>query len=213
MRQAIPTKQFVLSGFPGLPSRAKRLLASVSCGVWLVFGIAGCSLKYSTFEIEDFRESGKPKLYSELFKEAYYDIGPDGNLDLILRRSQPSELEPDVSITQVIHIRSVWRSIPGQTVADSTQINATVSYLIVGGPIGATFEGAGSVFFDENRKEDRLEGTLDLAILRPTRRLAAGQEIFNRARVKGEFRAVRDRRRLIHLKNDMNRLFGPLPRD
>lgn len=177
----------------------------------LLVCVIGCSARTSTFEIVDYRESGQPKRYRETFNEAYYDVDPHGNVEIVFRRSEPSEADPDREITQVVHIRSVWRSIPGWTVAHSTQINGTVGYLILTGRVGATFEGAGSVFFNENHRKNRLKGTLDLALLRPTRRLAGGNPIFERAELKGKFRAKRDRRRLVRLVNDMNRLFGPLP--
>ncbi len=179
--------------------------------VALVVTAGGCSARWSRFLVVDYRDTGEPKRYQETFKEAYYSIGGDGNVELVLRRSQPSESDPDVDITQLIHIRTVWRSIPGQTVADRTQINGVISYLIAGGGVGATFEGAGSVFFKENRRGDRLRGTLERALLRPTRRLAGGHSLFNRAQLQGEFQAKRDRRRVVRLVHEMNRLFGPLP--
>jgi hypothetical protein len=175
-------------------------------------GISGCAGPVSKFKIVDYRESGSTKGYHETFAEAYYDIDPQGNMEIVLRRTEPTEADPGREITQVIHIRSVWRSIPGDTVAHETQINATVGYMIMSGRMGAAFEGAGAVFFKENRGKDTLTGTLDLALLRPTRRLAEGGLIFERAELAGKFHAKRDRRRLIRLVNEMDRLFGPLPR-
>ncbi len=177
----------------------------------LLFAIPGCSVGESTFEIADYREPGVAKRYRESFDEAYYTLDDDGNLDLILRRSEPSESDPKHIITQVIHIRSVWRCIPGETVTHRTQINGTVSYHIISGRVGATFEGAGSVFFKHRKRTDTLTGTLDLASLRPKRRLAGGADLFRRAELRGRFRATRDPRRVVRIINEMNRLFGPLP--
>jgi len=114
-------------------------------------------------------------------------------------------------ITQVLYIRSVWRSIPGRTTASRTQINATISYLIVGGRVGASFEGAGSVFFKENRKQDELTGEVEFALLSPTRRLVGGEALFERAQIQGRFRAQKNRRRVLRVRHEMDRLFGPLP--
>ena len=96
--------------------------------------------------------------------------------------------------------------------AERTQINATVSYSIVSGQIGAQFEGAGSVFIKENRAGDTLEGALELALLKPKHRLGGG-DIFTLAELSGEFRAIRNRRRVVRIVNDTNRLFRgpPLP--
>ena len=173
--------------------------------------VSGCSTAACRFEIVDHRAGDGDRRYTETFDEAYYDLDGRGNVDIVLRRRQASEAEPADSITQVIHIRSVWRPIPGQTVAGKTQINGCVSYIIVGGRSGATFEGAGSVFFSENEAKGTLTGTLDQASLRPVRRLAGGSSLFERAELSGAFQAHRDKRNTARIINEMNRLFGPLP--
>lgn len=168
-----------------------------------------CSVQSTTFQVIDHREPGDARTYSETFDEAYFDLDPHGNVDLVLRRG--GDANPGESITQVIHIKSFWRSIPGETVAHRSQINATVVYHIVVGRTGATFEGAGSVFFRHDRKKDVLTGSLDLAFLRPTRELVAGNPLFRRAELSGEFRAARNPRRVVRIINDMNQLFGLKP--
>ncbi len=172
---------------------------------------AGCRAPSTTFEIVDYRRPGDARRYHETFDEAYYDVDDHGNLDLVLRRCTPAGGTSGHSVTQVIHMRTVWRSIPGTTVAHRSQINATVSYLIVSGSMGGSFEGAGSVFFDQRKGEDVITGSLDLAILRPKRRLLSGEDLFKRAELTGTFVARRDPRRVVRIINEMNRLFGPLP--
>jgi len=172
---------------------------------------AGCSVKVSHFEIVDHRSDGGERKYHETFPDACYTIWPDGNTDIVLSRMQPSQADPSRNIRQIIHLRTIWRSIPGTTVAEKSQINARVSYLIVMDNTGATFEGAGSVFFKEDRKKHVIQGSLDLALLRPTRRLPGGGAFFEHAEIQGVFRAVRDRRRLVRTINNMDRLFGPMP--
>ena len=174
----------------------------------VLLGIAGCSTKISVFDIVDYRDSGQPKRYRETFDEAYYNFDAGGNLDLVLRRREPDPANPSQEITQVIHLQSVWRSIPGTTVAERTQINATVSYSIIGGRVGALFNGAGSLFVNENKKRNTLQGTLEFALLKPRRRLSLGQEFFKQAQLTGQFCATRDRRRAVRIINDTNRLFG-----
>ena len=129
---------------------------------------------------------------------------------MVLRRTIECDGESDraETITQVVHLRSVWRSIPGRTVAHDSQINATVRYHIVVGRTGATFEGAGSVFFEEDKKNSVLTGSIELATLRPMRKLAAGASLFHRAELRGTFQATRDPRRTVQLVNGMNRLFA-----
>ncbi len=176
-----------------------------------LFAAAGCSVRMSTFEITDYRDPDGAKRYRETFDEAYYALDDHGNVDVILRRATPSKSDPINEIVQVIHIHTVWRSIPGDTVAHRTQINGTVSYHIISGRVGATFEGAGSVFFSEQQRTRTLTGTLDLARLHPKRRLVADSHLFKLAELAGEFRAEHNPRRVVRIINELNRLFGPLP--
>ncbi len=184
---------------------------SLGVGVALTLAVGGCSTRTAEFTIVDYRESGPTKQYQESFEEAYYSIDELDNVDIVLRRTEPSITDADQEITQIIHLRTMWHSIPGSTVADRTQINGKVLYGVVSGPIGATFEGGGSVFFKHNPQQDTLNGTLESALLKPTRRLTSSSDFFKRAELSGEFHAVRDRRRVVRIIHDIDRIFGPLP--
>ena len=173
--------------------------------------LPGCTARTSTFEIVDHRDPGSVKRYRETFDESYYDLDGSGNLDLILRRCRTAEGAGESEVTQVIHIRSVWRSIPGATVADKDQINATVCYSIVGRGMGATYEGAGSVFYSSDRGNKTLSGTLDRAILRPVRDLNMGEPLFEQTELSGRFIATRNPRRVVRIVNETERLFGRRP--
>lgn len=180
--------------------------------VWPVLALAfvcGCAGSKSVFEIVDYRPGTPPSRYQEVFSEAYYQFDGSGNVDVVLLRTQPSEDWPDLDITQIIHLESVWRPIPGETVAERTQINGMVTYCIISGNLGATFEGAGSIFFSHNARKDRLEGSLDLAMLRPTRQLTSTSDYFTKAELSGRFIARRDGRRVTRIVNDIERRFGP----
>ncbi len=186
--------------------------AGATMGMLIIFTLMlllpACAARESAFDIVDYRRPGVQEHYRERFDEAYFDIDEHGNADVVLRRNSPDVEHPSQSITQVIHIRSLWRSIPGTTVAHSTQINGTIRYHVLAGRLGATFEGTGSVFFDLNRGGDTLTGSIDSALLRPKRRLVTGGDLFKKAELTGQFRAVRDPRRVVQVVNDMNRLFG-----
>ncbi len=176
----------------------------------MVFAVLpGCTSSLATFDIVDFRDAGNPNRYGETFNEGYYDLDDHGNLKLVLRRNRPGKAADETDIIQVISIQSLWRSIPGETVADRTQINAKVCYSIVGGGEGRTFEGAGSLFYTRKRLGDTITGTLDRAVLRPGRALRAGEALFPRAELSGRFRAVRDPRRVVRIINEVERQFGP----
>lgn len=177
--------------------------------LWCALG--GCAAPISRFTIVDHREEGAPRTYGETFDEAYYDIDGQQNLQLVLRRQQPSASDPRAQIVQIISIRSLWRPIPGRTNAESAQINGTVAYAILGDERGATFEGAGSVFFQPPGGSGLLYGKLDQAVLRPTRSRGGDEGLFRHAVLSGTFAAVRDRRQVVRLTNELNRLFGPMP--
>ena len=175
--------------------------------------LPGCAARVSTFDITDFREPGDAKRYRETFDEGYYALDGDGNVDVVLcRMTAPGDDAAGREINQVIHIRSVWRSIPGDTVSHATQINATVRYHILSGRVGAAFEGAGSVFFSRDLRSDELTGTLELAKLRPKGRVAAANSLFRHAEIAGAFVARHDPRRVVQIVNEMNRRFEPTPR-
>ncbi len=171
--------------------------------------IVGCAERVSRMAITDYREPGLAARYQETFDEAYYDIDALGNVDVVLVRGSVLANDNSDRPIQVVHIRSFWRPIPGRTVTHRTQINGTVTYYITSGSVGATFEGAGSVFFKRNKRLDTLSGSLDLARLKPVRRLTQDGAIFRSADITGEFHAVRDRRRLVRIIHEMDRRFAP----
>lgn len=168
---------------------------------------AGCGAKVSTVEIVSYRETGESSRYRETFDEAYYDIDASGNVDVVLYRLTPGVASAEDAVAQTVHVKTVWRCVPGQTVAHSTQINGTVTYAIVGGGVGATFEGAGSVFFTQNRSQDEITGTLDLVRLKPAKKLNADSDLFYRTELTAEFRARREPRRVVALVHAINEKF------
>ncbi len=176
----------------------------------LLVSFGGCAKQACTFEIVDYRRPGAPQRYSETFTSAYYTLGAGGNADIVLVRSSPSEVSSGERVQQIIHLRSVWPCIPGETVADRAQINATISYYIMMGRVGAGFEGAGSLFFDEDPKTHVLSGSLEMAALKRTRRLSVTHDLFERAELSGTFHAQRNPHRVRRLINEMNRVFDSM---
>ncbi len=182
--------------------------------------IPGFEPKVSTFQVVDLSDAGNVRRYQETFDEAFYDLDGYGNVDIVLRgRSEGAGNPTAQPMTQVVHIRSVWRSQPGRTVSHATQINAVVGYFVTGPSLGDSLEGAGSVFYDKEppsvfqpwEKKDVLTGTVDKAVLRPKRQLTTAQPLFRHAEISGEFRARHDPRQVRQIVNDLARQFGPLP--
>ena len=174
--------------------------------------LGGCGPQGTRFNIVDHRTVGGATSYFENFGECYYSTDPAGHFDFVARRVGFGESDADERITQVVHLRGIWHSVPGRTYAEETMINATVSYMIVSDSGGASFDGGGFVSFRENRKKTVATGKLELAKLAPVRRLGDGRRIFERAEVKGVFKAARDRRQVIRILTEMRHLLGPMPR-
>ncbi len=191
---------------------SKRSCRRAGGGAYLVsllVASVGCSAPVSRFQIIDHAGSQETHRYRATFVEAYYDIDGLGNLDLILRRGPDLRGGDGSEVTQLLRIRSVWKSIPGMTNANATQVNGTICYALVGGDTGTTFEGAGSVFFDHNADKGTLWGTVEWALLKPQRRLSSAKPLFSHAEISGEFYAVRDRQKVVRMANEIDRLFRP----
>jgi len=201
---------------PSLNSTTQR-----RCGVATVLLIiaSGCQLPGTRFEIVDFRRGEAAVQYFEEFDECFFRVDPVGNVDVVARRKRPSTADPDIDIVQLVHVRTFFTPVPGRMNVESTMINTTISYLIVSGRTGASFEGGGFVSFDQSptarrgwvMRERELTGRVESSSLSPQRRRGDAPQIFQRARVVGRFRAVEDARQVVRLLNDMRRQLGPLP--
>jgi len=172
--------------------------------------LVGCSQKKTIFDVADYRDSGKVERYFQPFDECYYCYDGASNLEIVARHSGAGQDGSET--TQVIHLHTFWVPRPGKTRAERTMINATVNYMLVRWPTGASFDGSGFFSFTENRSHDTIQGTLELSSLQPQRRLGAAERIFERAELKGQIVAKRSRSKVLSILHDMDRLFGPLTR-
>lgn len=182
------------------------VMAFIAAGV-LLAASTGCAPTVSTFDIVNFRDDAGLERFHETFDEAWYDVDGTGNVDIVLRRSQPREGGRDDAVVQLVHVRSFWRSIPGRTVAERTQLNGVVTYGVISGGLGATFEGAGSVFFVHDPKKGELTGSLDLARLKPARELTPGSAVFQRVELSGTFVARHNPSRTVALRHQLEQTF------
>lgn len=171
--------------------------------------LGGCAAPGGSFTIAD-QGLGNKRFFRDTFTEAFYDVDGLGNVDIVLRREQPSLTNHGQWLTQVIHLQTLWRSIPGTTIAERTQVNGTVTYAILVGTSGTTFDGAGSLFV-QGVSRDILEGSLEDSLLKPRRCLTDEDPLFDHPALSGEFRATRNRREVVRMVNDLDRRFGPLP--
>ncbi len=185
------------------PTASHAAFAMATCGM-----LVGCTQKTTIFDVTDYRASGEVERYFQRFDECYYHYDAADNLEIVAKHSGAGEDGGET--TQVIHLRTFWVPRPGKTRAERTMINATVSYMLLRWPTGASFDGSGFFSFTENRAHDTIRGTLELSSLQPQRRLGAAERIFERAELKGRIVAKRDRSKVLSILHDMDRLFGPL---
>jgi hypothetical protein len=195
--------------WPRPPAHPLLRIAWITAPLWLA---AGCQPYRTRFEITDYRDVAPPARYFEDFDECFYALDADGTLDVVARRVGASLPDSNAGTTQVLHVRRIWPAIPGMTHVERTQINARVSYWIVGASGGIGFEGGGFITCNENHAGDVLTGQLELSALTPTRRVEPAPELFQQAEVTGAFRARRDKARVVRILNELERTFGPLPR-
>lgn len=178
----------------------------------IALSAGACRSRDIRFHVTNFDAAGDTQEFFESFDECYYTIDPSGNLDLVARRDVRTD-DPDVGeITQVVLLRTVYRNVPGAMASDRTMINTVITYAILGSDGGACYEGAGFVYFREKPRRRRLLGELELSTVRPHRRVGKPTIIFDRAELTGSFTATENRRMVVHIINELRRVFGEMPR-
>ena len=179
---------------------------------WVIYSFAtlllgGCAWPGSGFTIIDHRADGGTGHYQEQFTEGYYAVDGAGNVDIVLRRHEPSQVAPREFVTQVLHIRSMWKPLPGWTTAEASQVNAVVAYAVLSGAEGGLFEGAGAAFFVADDGSD-MTGKLERAWVKPVGTLRGSPPLFHRAELQGSFDAKHDPRQVARIVHDMQRMFA-----
>jgi hypothetical protein len=170
---------------------------------------AGCTRPDTSFEIVNYRDHGQIEHLRETFPEAYYDVDREGNIDIVLRAESKRSADNGSRIVQIVRLRSFWRCMPGRTVANRTQLNATVTYCVISPAIVASYAGAGSLFVSQGKHADELTGEVELARLSPGTMVVGDDPVFERSELSGTFQARRDPRQVTRLVNEIERVFGP----
>lgn len=194
----------------GRCSRRAAAAGPALLAILLASALCGCTKRPTQFAVTNYSPDSRPERFHEVFDECYYALDPSGNVDVVARRVQELEGGGE-SITQVVHLRTMYLAIPGSTHVERSMINTTVNYAILSDSGGACFEGAGLVVCRENNRARALTGQLESGRISPVRRVGASAEIFDRALIEGRFNAKHDRRAVVRILNELNRVFGPRP--
>ncbi len=154
--------------------------------------------------IIDYADPAAPRTLYQDFDEAWYLVDSGGTVRVILRRDLPSREVPGESITQIVRLEAFWKPIPGLTNAESSMLNATITYLIRSGPYGVVYRGNGFVSFQEDRRAGTLTGMLEAGRLEPSAALGEPPAPFGPSRIEGAFSARQDLRRATTLLNQLD---------
>jgi hypothetical protein len=180
---------------------AAAVMALLVAGALLV----GCAPKVTRVHIRDFQDPDAPRTLYQEFDEAYYRLDAAGSLQLVLRREVPSREVPAETIAQIIHVETFWEPKPGVTYAESSMVNATLTYLICSGRTGIAYQGNGFVSFAEDRRRQTLAGRIEAAELTPVAVRGRPPRPFGPAHLEGTFHAIRHPRRATAVLNEMKR--------
>ena len=169
--------------------------ACISCYHWIVL-IASCALvgcqspRTTRIELTTFDAKGAAKLHYSEFRRASYRMSPGNELELVFRSERPSSIDPTQAITQIVYIKSFWKSIPGTTYADSSQINARVQYALLTPPTGMRYDGSAFIHYGFQTGTGRLVGTLEDGTLSPRYRMGDAADPLGPCRFSGKFVAT-----------------------
>ncbi|HPD30841.1 MAG TPA: hypothetical protein PLL20_12655 [Phycisphaerae bacterium] len=174
----------------------------------LLAGLAGCSSQSTRIHLTTYDETGREQHHYADFNRVAFLINPSGLLELGMRVEQPSKLDPTQTITQLVHIKEVWKPVPGRTAVERTQINVQVRYGILTPPTGVRYDGAGFLYARFKEGSTTISGEIESGRLAPSYRMADAMLPFGVARISGPFRAVKNPGEVIEIARQLDLLFS-----
>ncbi|MGQ9649446.1 MAG: hypothetical protein ACUVXJ_05005 [Phycisphaerae bacterium] len=171
-------------------------------------GLAGCSSQSTRIHLTTYDEAGREQHHYADFNRAAFLVNPSGLVELGMRVEQPSKLDPTQTITQLVHIKEVWKPVPGRTAVERTQINVQVRYAILTPPTGVRYDGAGFLYAKFKEGSTTISGEIESGRLAPSYRMAEAVLPFGVARISGTFRAVKNPGEVIEIARQLDLLFS-----
>jgi hypothetical protein len=170
--------------------------------------LAGCQIPSTRIQLTTYDETGKEQHHYADFKRVAFMITPDGLLELAMRSEQPSSLDPTQTITQLVHMKQVWRPQPGRTAVQSTQIDAVVRYAILTPPTGVRYDGSAFVFSMIKKDANTITGQIESGRLGLAYLMGDAAPPFGPARLVGPFRAARNEAEVMEISRQLDLLFS-----
>jgi hypothetical protein len=143
---------------------------------------AGCQSfnKFNnTMTLVNYAKSDSPETLQQNFKEGFFSSNAFGEYEVLLKSDEPISQGGEKVMTQTIYATTLWKPIPGTTYAESSQINATIVYVVriadkpdaevvnQGGETTLRYEGTGFLSFQTDPNENEMTGTIERAVLKP----------------------------------------------
>lgn len=189
------------------PTRAGLVgVLATACLIWMA---GGCGRTPNRLDIASFKEGVGPRSFRQKFEEAHFGRRGRESFDIVLQSRQPSRSAPTQSIRQIVHVRTFWRPIPGDTWADDTGVTAAVRYYVLHGDSGMCYEGGGYVDVKLDRKGKRLLGRLGVVHIKPGRHFGPDKDPFGSIQLGGRIKATLNESRTSAVVRRLMRDFGP----
>jgi hypothetical protein len=158
----------------------------------------------------NYAQPNTPETLQQNFSEGYFSSNAFGEYEILLKSDEPISHKGEKVMTQVIYVSTLWKPIPGMTYAESSQINATIVYVVriadnpdaeIVSQTGETmlrYEGTGFLSFETDQTENVLTGTLERALLKPVHK--RDNYRLGTFELNGAFKAVRDAAKVADFK-------------
>ena len=188
-----------------------RISNTTGCGIvltGLLAALAGCSSQATRLYLTTYDEAGREQHHYADFNRVAFLVNPSGLVELGMRVEQPSKTDPTQTITQLIHIKEVWKPVPGRTAVEKTQMNVEMRYAILTPPTGVRYDGAGFVYAKIAKDAKTVTGQIESGRLAPAYRMADATLPFGPARFTGTFRAVNNPGEVIEIARQLDVLFA-----
>ena len=160
--------------------------------VLLVLSLAGAGCSGGTGSKLTVKSLDHGQTYQTQFLKAYAGRNDRGDYDVVL-------IKNGGVLRHVMHVRVLWKPMKGTKLDHPTATNATIDWIITGGPDGGFVAYGGAGFVDLQRSGDTAKLTIRNATLSPTAREGAMQDPIGRSNVSGTVIAHADRRRVGNL--------------
>jgi len=178
-------------------------------GLFLTALIAvGCASEPMRVHLTTYDETGAAQEHYADFTRAYYTTGPNGLMAWALSTEQPSPDDPTQIVTQIVHIREIWKTRPGKTFANASQINAQVRYAILTPPTGVRYDGSAFITYKSKRFSDVQICEIEAGRLTPSKRMGDVTVPFGPARFNGTFEATENQATVAEAAQLIDALFS-----